>query len=175
MATLAIHTPDDVRPMARSLLARALASFPHVPSDARGPAFDAIDAFVAMPTPTRFLTAVRVLSDARRAGPLHTLRVRGSVHAFERGLAALRALPSLDGGLVDALAKLPVDLETGPRLRGLATLLGVTEELTRAADAAAERHREAIGLPSAEIALAHRGRLLGPAKKKLSPTPVARR
>lgn len=159
---------DDARPMARALLTRAMSTFRHVPAEDRGPALTAIDGFLAGPTPTRFLLAVRVLHELRRNVSVHVLRVRGSEHAFEQGLRALRNLPSLDGGLVDALAKLPVDLETGPRLRGLATLLGVTETLSQAAEAAAAQHRTAIGLPSAEIALAARGRLLAGKKRPQS-------
>jgi hypothetical protein len=53
--------------LAPALLRQAMTAFAAIPEPARGPALDALDQFLATPTPASFLTATRVLRDLRRA------------------------------------------------------------------------------------------------------------
>jgi hypothetical protein len=133
--------------LARPLLDRARRVLPLLPETDRGASLEAIDAFVAGPTPATFLAAMRILGAARR----HHLLSRGAPaapgeHPAQRsltgGLIALRRIASLPAGVLDRLADLPLEPDTRQRLLALAALTQTYEELATRVAAATEDMRQ---------------------------------
>ena len=121
-------TAADPR-LARALFTHALAAFRVVPVEERGPALGAIDRFLAVPGPARFLAAVRLLGQARGRRQVETAAGTTLERAFADGLAAVRAVAGLPAELTERLAALPVDARAGRRLHALAALAQAYEEL----------------------------------------------
>jgi len=120
----------DSAALAAALLPRAIAAFAIVPPAERGPALGAIDQFLAAPSPSRFLRASRLLSEARRAARLNDAARTTVGRLFAEGMDQLRTVPGLPAEVVEQLAAdLPMDAHSGRRLGALATLLQGYEEL----------------------------------------------
>jgi hypothetical protein len=119
----------DTAVLARALLARAHPALLAIPGDARGPALEALDQFLAAPGPAAFLRATRVLGVERRRALLARSAQSTLRRSMADGLAALRAVPGLPAPLLDRLERLPVDARAGRRLQALASLAQAHEEL----------------------------------------------
>lgn len=149
MSVAAAFAASDHQPLARDLLARALAAFAQVAPDDRGPALLAIDRFIAAPGPATYLAATRILVDTRRAGALRQVRAAHAGHAFSRGLETVRY--ELGVAAAEALGAIPVDDLAGERLRALALLSTAHRELAERVAGSAELLRKKLAL-SAERA-----------------------
>ena len=134
----------DWSALAGDLLRRARATFAMVPPDDRGPALAALDGFLAAPGPARYLTATRVLAEARRTRTLRQVRAAQSGYAMARGLDAVRR--ELGSAAAEALAEVPADPRAGLRLRALALLAAAHRELAERVAGSAETLRRQLGL-----------------------------
>ena len=122
-------TPGASPALAAALFGHALAAWRVVPAEERGAALGALDRFIAVPGPARFLAAVRVLDQARRRCLVAATAGATLDRAFADGLAAVRAVPGLPTDLIERLAGLPVDPRAGQRLHALAALARTYQEL----------------------------------------------
>jgi hypothetical protein len=131
-----------VSALAPALLRHAVAAFAVSPDHTRGPALDALDQFLAAPSPAAFLVAARVLRDLRRASLIEATAGATIRRSFADGMAAVAAL-RLPRPLIERLAEVPVEARAGQRLQALAVLVRTHDELAGrvAADASEMRRR----------------------------------
>lgn len=135
--------PSPTAPLARALLANAMAAFTVLPPERRGSSLAALDAFLAAPSPATFLAASRVLAESRRNRLLESAAAPALAQDFADGIAALRTLTSIPAELVDRLeADLPFDARTGRRLQALAALTRSYDELLSRVVADVEQMRK---------------------------------
>jgi hypothetical protein len=133
-----------VSALAAALLRHAVAAFAVSADDARGPALDALDQFVAAPSPAAFLAAARVLRDLRRESLIEKTAGATIRRSFADGLAAVGGL-GLPPALVERLAEVPVEARAGQRLQALAVLVRSYDELAgRVAAEASETRRRLL-------------------------------
>jgi hypothetical protein len=114
----------------------------------REAALAALDAFLAEPSPARFLGAVRALAAAERAAARRRLERGNAGRSFDQAIEALRA-SGLDADAVQRLADRPAEPRVGARLAALAALVSAHRELVGRAEAAARALRETLRLPGA--------------------------
>jgi len=115
--------------LAGALLADALRLFRDVPEEARGPSLQAIDFFLAAPSPSRFVRAMREIRAARSRVRLARSGAVLAQRQLDRALAALESMPALDEEMRALLAALPVDARASRRLDALCALLSAHDEL----------------------------------------------
>jgi len=133
-----------VSALAPALLRHAVAAFAVSADDARGPALDALDQFLAAPPPASFLAAARVLRDLRRASLIEATAGATIRRSFADGLAAVGAV-GLPPALVERLTEVPVEARAGQRLHALAVLVRTHDELAgRVAAEASEMRRRLL-------------------------------
>ena len=130
--------------LARRLLLLATAAYQFLPPQRRANTFEAMDAFIASPSPLTFAQGSRALSTEQRLYRVERLRAAGSEHAFERGMETLTQHPAIEPVVTEALGAIPVDGNAGKRLEALATLLTVHHELSSRAEAAAQALRKHV-------------------------------
>jgi hypothetical protein len=128
---------------ARLLAVRARNAFRLAPPEERGPSLEALDRFLASPSPEAFVAAARTLSDLQ-----HAVIVRRAPAGVARrpavnvGLTALASVPGLPPALAERLAAhLPQDPGAGPRLLALAALARAYHELASRVAADTEEMR----------------------------------
>jgi hypothetical protein len=116
--------------LAASLLEETLRLYRDVPEEGRAPSLQAIDFFLAAPSPSRFMRATRQI---RAAVHRARLAASGNVLArrqLDRALSGLQEVPSLDADMRAQLQALPVDVQASRRLDALCALLSAHDELT---------------------------------------------
>lgn len=132
----------DAAVLARRLLPCAHAAFLVVPESACPRLCAVIDGFLHAPTPSAFLSAYRVLEQARRRAVIEGAGRGVFQRAFADGLVALRGVSSLPPPVIDILTgHLPVDARAGERLQALAALAGAYQALSARVAADGDRRR----------------------------------
>jgi hypothetical protein len=137
-ADAAALVADDGRLAAR-LATLAARAWPELVAETRPAAVAALDAFIAAPSPSRFVAAAHALAAAVRQSRAARFDARLGERRFRRGLERLDALPFVDDATRAALADQPHTGAAGRRLAALAALLEAHAELAarlRSADAA---------------------------------------
>lgn len=145
--------------LAASLLKDVLRLYKDVPEESRAASLQAVDFFLAAPSPSRYLRATReiraALSRARLASAGKVLAQR----QLGRALEALETMPALDADMRAQLAALPVDVLASRRLDALCSLLSAHDELAARVRSRKEykldplppvrptRHTQVIGTP----------------------------
>lgn len=125
--------------LAATLATLAERAWPELLPDTRPDAVVALDAFVAAPSPSRFVAAARALAEARRQSRRLRLDTLLAERTFARGAARLSSVPFVDEATRAALLAQPHTAGAGRRLATLAALLDAHAELAarlRSADAA---------------------------------------
>jgi hypothetical protein len=125
--------------LAARLATLATRVWPELAPETRATAVVALDAFIATPSPSRFVAATRALADARRRSRAARFDALLGERRFRRGAARLDAVAFVDDGTRIALAAQPHTAAAGRRLATLAALLDAHAELAarlRSADAA---------------------------------------
>jgi len=120
-------------------------AFNVLPAERHVLVFPPLDAFIAQPGATNFLTAARALAEEQRLWRLERLQAAGAQHAFERGRDALVSLASVDDAVRGALVQTPLDALAGRRLEALALLVSAHQELASRAEFAADELRKKMG------------------------------
>lgn len=127
--------------LARHLLPLAAAALSATREEERSPLLAALDAFLAAPSPSRFLAAWRTLSAAQDRGASARLRLA----ADERALPFARDRVARSGVLsrhaAEALQGIPADGATAARLRALVLLVEARAELAGRVEAAVAERR----------------------------------
>jgi hypothetical protein len=128
----------SVAELARALLVEAARVLPGLDGEAGSAALAEIDAFVAVPLPSRWLRATRTLREmGRRARGERNIAALAR-RSFDRGLARVGTVSVVGDAAREALSALPVDASSGRRLEALAALLEAHQEVAgrvREADA----------------------------------------
>jgi hypothetical protein len=131
------HPDMEHGALAHDLLRRAVSAFAAIAPDERDPSLVALDAFLARPAPATYLSAVRILAEARRAAAR-------AGYALARGLDTVRR--ELGADTAEALGAIPADDRAGMRLRALALLSAAHRELAGRVAGSAELLRRQLEL-----------------------------
>jgi hypothetical protein len=130
---------SDAARLGAALFTLTERTWPALSHDARGATLAALDAFVAGPSPARFVAAARALADARRRTRGERIDALLGERTFARGVARLADVGFVDDETRAALVAQPHVAAAGRRLGALAAMLDAHAELAarlRGADAA---------------------------------------
>jgi hypothetical protein len=124
-----------------------------IPAHKHEPLLAALDAFIAQPAASTFLSTWRILQSALRSRAWQRFNRRKDVADLPQALAVLQTVPHMPARIPQDLSALEADGTAAARIRALAALMGTRAELKARVDAAAERRAaqlESIKTPSAK-------------------------